>query len=338
MTFVQLRYFLGVVEHGGFAKAATKLFVAQSALSTQIKKLEQELGAPLLTRHVNGPQLTPAGKLLVRHAQAIQAQALSCKREIEDLATGGGRGLVRLGISPSLSKLLTMPVLRAAQARWPGMSLHIREALTAEIEDGLATGDLDVGAGLRWADGTEQPDEVLRPESLYVVSPSQPGGRIGKPVRASKLHEIPLVVTTQRYALRRFIDGELAKLGRKLRVEFELDSLEQTMQMVVAGEASTLMLSSMCVDLWKQNVATLRHVEGLAGTPQIFVAESRVSGNRASGMVKKVVQAVAQELHDNGTWPRFLHQQTRQEADWPIVGAAPTSGSARAAGAMRRRR
>jgi LysR family tcuABC transcriptional regulator len=50
MTLNQLKYFLGVVEHGGFAKAAGRLSVAQSALSTQIRKLEEELGAPVLIR------------------------------------------------------------------------------------------------------------------------------------------------------------------------------------------------------------------------------------------------------------------------------------------------
>jgi hypothetical protein len=59
------------------------------------------------------------------------------------------------------------------------------------------------------------------------------------------------VVTTQRYGLRRFIDQEVARWGHRLSIQLELDSLEQTMEMVVAGEARTFMLVSMCAANWR---------------------------------------------------------------------------------------
>ncbi len=313
MTLIQLKYFLGVVEHGGFAKAAARLFVAQSALSTQIRKLEEELGAPVLIRNADGVRLTPAGDVLLRHAYAVSAQIASCQKEIQDLSNDKVRSLVRLGIAVSVSRMVTVPLLRRVQSQWPSISLHIRESLTAEIEHGLESGELDLGIGFHSGDseqGERDSDaSILRAEPMYVVSAIEPSADASAPIHVSRLHEIPLVVTTQRYALRRFIDEEVARWGHRLRIQLELDSLEQSMEMVVAGDARALMLVSMCAMNWRAGRISVRHIEGLSRSPQLFIRESRLSVNRAPRVVGQVVRSVVEDLTQNGIWPTQLHPE-----------------------------
>ena len=309
MTLSQLKYFLGVVEHGGFAKAAARLSVAQSALSTQVRKLEEELGAPVLIRGPEGVQVTPAGEILLRHAHAVSAQIASCKREIQDWTNDTVRGVVRLGIAVNVSRMVTMSLLRRVQAQWPTISLHVRESLTAEIEHGLDNGELDLGIGFhagetacRNSDGT-----ILRDEPMYLLSAFSPSPAAQEPIEVSQLHDIPLVVTTQRYALRRFIDQEVALHGHRLKLQLELDSLEQTTEMVIAGEARTLMLVSMCVANWRNKRISVRHIRGLSRSPQLFIRESKFSTTRAPAMVGQIVRSIVDQLTRDGTWPAQLH-------------------------------
>jgi LysR family nitrogen assimilation transcriptional regulator len=257
--------------------------------------------------------LTPAGEVLVRHAYAVSAQIALCRKEIQDLSDDTVRGVVRLGIAVSISRMVTMPLLRRVQSEWPSISLHIREALTAEIEHSLESGELDLGIGFHPGDptGAERRSDtsILRAEPMYVVSAFTPSDDAWTPIHVSRLHEIPLVVTTQRYGLRRFIDQEVARWGHRLSIQLELDSLEQTMEMVVAGEARTFMLVSMCAANWRAGRVSAGHIEGLSRSPQLFIRESKLSVSRAPTVVSQVVRSVVQDLTESGNWPIRLHRE-----------------------------
>lgn len=91
-----LRYFVEIAEHGSFSVAAEKLFIAQSALSRQIKDLESLLGILLFERTARQPRLTPAGQAFLPRAKAILIDVENAGR----LATSvglGQRGIIRLG-------------------------------------------------------------------------------------------------------------------------------------------------------------------------------------------------------------------------------------------------
>jgi len=309
MKLKQLDYFLGIVEHGGYAKAAARLFVAQSALSTQIKHLEEELGAPLFLRRKDGVQLTAAGDLLLRHAQVLRAQVASCKREIRDLVSNEVRGVVRLGIAVSASRMLTIPLLHRIQLEWPSVSLHVMEALTGDLERGLDDGSLDLAIGFNWrdpppAEKAAAAADVLRAETFYLVSAATDSAAGNSPMDIGELDRIDLIMPTQRYATRRFIEDQLARKGRKLRIGLELDSLEQTMEMVVAGEGHSLMLVSTFLAQWCAGKVCARPLSGLTRQPQFFVRESARTATRASAAVRQLVLAITEELSASGKWPR----------------------------------
>jgi hypothetical protein len=81
------------------------------------------------------------------------------------------------------------------------------------------------------------------------------------------------------------------------------------MEMVVAGEARTFMLVSMCVANWRAGRVSARHIEGLSRSPQIFIRESKLSVSRAPTVVSQVVKSVVQDLTESGSWPTRLHAE-----------------------------
>jgi LysR family nitrogen assimilation transcriptional regulator len=310
----QLKYFISIVEHGGFTKAAVRLFVAQSALSLQMKKLEEELATPLFVRNAGGVQLSRAGEVFLRHARLITAQVAACDREIRELSSDAAHGVVRIGIAVSLSRVLTIPLLHAMQTNYPGVSLHVIEALTHDMERGLEDGTLDLGIVFGWTDSrgagrSGQGEEVLRDESLYLVSPKETGARTGPPIDLADLVQYELVVPTTRYATRRFMTEEAGRRGLALQVRYELDSLQQTLAMILDGDAHSIMSMSTFISEWHAGKLRARPISGLSQSPQLQIRLGSLAASRAVEAVKEQVHATAHELAENGKWPRTLEEK-----------------------------
>jgi DNA-binding transcriptional LysR family regulator len=137
-----LRYFIAIAEERSFTAAAERLWVAQPGLSTQMRRLEAELGVQLFDRHPRGIDLTHAGKLFLERARvAVSAAdvALATGRDLE----AGVIGSLRLGLAagarwPATSELL----LRFGAAR-PGVELTVVEAYGGTLWRDLRAGRLD---------------------------------------------------------------------------------------------------------------------------------------------------------------------------------------------------
>ena len=105
MELHQLRYFVAVAEQRHFTKAAHELAVAQPSVSKQIRRLEDELGAPLFHRMRGNVALTPAGEALLPLARRVLTDVEGAESEVRDL-TGMRRGRLSVGATPSLSTTL----------------------------------------------------------------------------------------------------------------------------------------------------------------------------------------------------------------------------------------
>jgi DNA-binding transcriptional LysR family regulator len=142
MELRHLRYFIAIAEERSFTGAAERLWIAQPGLSTQMRRLEAELGVQLFERHSRGIDLTQAGKLFLERARvAVSAAdvALATGRDLE----AGVSGSLRLGLAtgarwPLAAELL----LRFAQAR-PGVELAVVEAYGGTLRRDLRAGRLD---------------------------------------------------------------------------------------------------------------------------------------------------------------------------------------------------
>ncbi|MFP9002961.1 LysR family transcriptional regulator [Pseudomonas aeruginosa] len=141
----QLHYFVEIVESGGFSRAAERLFVAQSALSRQVRELEDSIGTPLLRRGPRQVELTPAGRALLPRAQRLLGDLEAARRLAREVGEGG-HGLLRLGHSSSVPLVGGLQAaLRGYLAAQSGVRLELTQQSSEQQLADLAEGRLDLG-------------------------------------------------------------------------------------------------------------------------------------------------------------------------------------------------
>src|SRR6185369_11705098 len=144
MELRHLRYFVAVAEELNFRRAAERLHLAQPALSSQIKDLEEELGVRLFDRTTRSVLLTPTGQLFLKEARGILGATVKAEQLVRK-AEQGLVGTLRVGvISPATGPLLAK-ILRHFHQKYPGVQLSLSSLTSAEQLRRLRAGELDAG-------------------------------------------------------------------------------------------------------------------------------------------------------------------------------------------------
>src|SRR6476659_6430412 len=145
MELRHLRYFVAIAEERSFTRAAERLWVAQPGLSTQIRRLEGELGVQLFERHTRGVDLTPAGELFLERARLTLAAADVAGATGRDLQAGA-TGTLRLGIATEAHCHRVPLLLQRFAGERAGVELTVLEAyggtLWRDVRDGRLDGML----------------------------------------------------------------------------------------------------------------------------------------------------------------------------------------------------
>ena len=138
MEMAQLEYFSRVVQEKSFSKAADKVFRTQPAVSIAIRRLEEEIGLPLLDRTQKTPVLTEAGQVVYDYAQRIlglRDQVAQAIAEMQSLK----RGLIRVGANESTSLYLLPELILKFRERHPEVKVeifrHVSHLLPREVLD-----------------------------------------------------------------------------------------------------------------------------------------------------------------------------------------------------------
>jgi LysR family nitrogen assimilation transcriptional regulator len=232
MDLRQLDYFVHVAELGSFSKAASLLSIAQSALSTRVRKLEVELKQPLLHRNGRGVTPTDAGKRLLQHARGILMQVNRTREELAEFRSTPS-GHIVIGLPPTIARLLTVPVLKDFRSHFANASIGIMEGLSASIVEWLTTGRIDIGLVFNPAPSPAIEIVPLHEEPMYLIGARtagrQPGGR-AVPLR--QLPRYPLIVPSRPNANRMRIETQLAYFGLKPTIALEVDGVASVLDAV----------------------------------------------------------------------------------------------------------
>ena len=227
----QLSYFLALAEHGSISAAANAVNIAQPSLSENIAKLEKKLDVQLAIRGVRGVQLTEAGMVLAQKGREIIREVETLVDEIRQLS-GEPRGPVSLGLPPSLSVLLSVPLLETVHSENPHVRLHIAEAMSGDILEWINAERLEVGCVYEVSDSAPYSFEPILTEELFLVTaPDNWEGALGpdgvalEPISASRLQELPLVLTSSTHGARKLQEKFARSIGIQLNVVAEIDSL-----------------------------------------------------------------------------------------------------------------
>ena len=171
MELKQLRYFVTVAEELHFSRAAARLHLAQSALSSQIRNLESEVGGPLLLRTTRQVVLTPAGETLLAEARAILAAADGTLARVQALARGESSSLSIASLGPVPGALLS-PLLSTFSGRRPQVRIDVRALEFSEMLSALRTGKADVAFLYASIEEDDMDVTSLISEPRFAVLPS----------------------------------------------------------------------------------------------------------------------------------------------------------------------
>ena len=241
MNLSDLRYLVAVADHRHFGRAAEACFVSQPTLSTQIKKLERELGVELFERHPRQVLLTDAGARVVEHARAAVAEA-DAIREVARQTRDPEAGTIRLGLFPTLGPYLLPHVVPALHERFPRLELLLVEEKTEVVLQQLHEGRVDAGIlALPVAADLLHEEPLFEEDFVLAVPAGHPLATSGARADTSVIAGEELLLLEDGHCLRDQALSVCRLSGASERTGFRATSLETLRQMVAAGVGITLL-------------------------------------------------------------------------------------------------
>ena len=240
MNLRDLKYLVALADHKHFGRAAAACYVSQPTLSTQIKKLEDELGVPLVERAPRKVMLTPAGRDAAERARRIVAEVEQMK-EAARRSQDPEAGTVRLGMFPTLGPYLLPHVVPRIRARFPHLELLLVEEKSDVLLSRLREGKLDAGLlALPVADDQLHTEFLFEEPFVLAVPESHPLAQRGSLTLAELSHQ-QLLLLEDGHCLREQALDVCRLSGANEKSEFRATSLETLRQMVVADVGITLL-------------------------------------------------------------------------------------------------
>jgi len=307
MELRQLRYFIRIVELGSMGRAALDLGVGTPALSQQISRLEGELSTRLLQRTTTGVLPTDAGLAFFRQAQLAIRHADAAAQAARQARLAGH---VSIGLAPSTSGVLALPLLEAMRERYPDVRLRVVESLSGNLATMLNARQLDL-AVLFETDGARRWSVLpLLDERLFVIGRRDlPGMPTGRSVRIARLASLPLVLPSGTHGLRAILDAAFARERCAPHVVLEIDGLAVLMDAVRAGLAATIQPGAATVRLPADEMARIELAERSARRRNLLASLSDDELSPAALAARVVLRSVAAGLVAQQRWPgATLHE------------------------------
>lgn len=263
MNLQELRYLVAVAEHRHFGRAAEACNVSQPTLSSQIRKLEDELGVVLLERTNKRVNLTPVGAQILLHAQRALTEA-ALMEDVARAARDPLAGPLKLGVIPTLAPYLMPIILKPLRESYPGLTLELWEDQTHSLVDGLRNYRLDAALLATESETPEISDLALFDEPLLAVLPVNHHLATARRVHEEALRS-ELLVLADGHCL---ATQALAACGSKqepqrsrLHGSMQASTLETLINLVAAGYGTTL-VPALAVDSFIRRDVVFRPLAG----------------------------------------------------------------------------
>lgn len=306
MELRDLKALVCIAEAGTLSGAAQKLTVTQPALSTMLRRLEDELGATIVKRHSRGVAFTEEGEFLLKRAYGILqdvAETTASLRQISEEPVG----TVRVGLPTTIAGGLIPKLLPDVHRRYKRVQLHITEAMSGSLVEMLQLGRLDLAMLF-----DIQPMPGLRSEPV-LTEKVQLLVRTGDPLsdRASvSLEEAAqrnLVLASQSHSIRRFVDQAAAAEGVRLAVLADVDSLPGLVGLVLAGYA-TILPAYLVRDQIREGLIKAVDIGDppMKWTIHLATRQDSVRPHAATVVGRQIVEDCV-NLVRSGEWPGEVH-------------------------------
>jgi DNA-binding transcriptional LysR family regulator len=251
MEASDLRMFAAVARTGGIGRAAAELNTVQSNVTTRMRQLEAELGAPLLNRHSRGVTLTPAGRRLLPYAARIGDLMGQARRAVAD--DGLPRGPLILGTLESTAALRLPPLLVSYAARHPEVDLTLRTGTTAELIEAVLDQRLE---GALVAGPVAHPalcEEMMFREELVIATAPD----IRSLDQLGRDRDVRVIVFRAGCSYRLSLEAILARRGIVGVRRLEFGSLDAIIGCVAAGIGITMFPRAVLARAWRDGAIAI---------------------------------------------------------------------------------
>lgn len=303
MELTQLRTLILVAELGSLSRAADRLCTAQPALSRHVRLLEEELGVQLFDRHGRGMVLTEHGRAVLDHATRIMHEVDDIKSSVVD-ERGTLSGQVSIGLTPTVSEMLALPLVTALRKAHPNASFRVVSAYSLYLLEWMHGGDLDIAILYDPKAIRSLKSEPFLEESFHIMGPADAGLDLRTPVPFADLAGRPLVLPGNTHSLRHIAENAAEEVGISLDVVIEADSFSVLKQLVLSGVGWTMLpLGAVVAD-----IACSR----LTAAPLIDPAPRRMlelsfptdrPTSRLASAVRRALISTGADLVSRGVWP-----------------------------------
>lgn len=303
MELRQLRYFVAIVDHGSLSRAAIVLHVAQPALTQQLRQLEGDLGAQLLHRSAQGVLCTDAGKVFYEHAQAILKQVSDARSAVTQ-STDRPSGSVTLGLPHNISGALALPLLVAARAQYPEITLQLTEELSGNLAEQLRSGRINLA--VLFDDGQLAPfaSTALVDEELMFIARS--GSSHAPRTRRIALRDAlarTLILPAQQQGVRPRIDNAARDAGLALSAVIEINSIAILKSALLADMGATILPVAPLLAELTAGTLQAQHLHSPSLSRSVTLCASKnIPLTNAANAVSRLVHQVTRTLCNSGTW------------------------------------
>ncbi|MCH1925494.1 LysR family transcriptional regulator [Shewanella sp. C32] len=243
MDLKVIRYFIEIIDHGGFAKAAEAIHITQPALSKAITQLEADLDLVLLERGKRGSQLrpTPSGQVVYRYGKSL----LNTRDEmLTELAAQRSllTGELHLGLAPLGSAELFTPVISRYRSLYPHIKMQLLVRGGTEQTQKLKKGEVELATGIiSLAD--EFDGFCIRRDPMMVVLPQQHPFADAEELSLQQLSDDPQIIFNEEYALHDLVLNGCVQRGFMPKIVTKVSHPDFGVALVAAGTGVMIMPS-----------------------------------------------------------------------------------------------
>jgi LysR family nitrogen assimilation transcriptional regulator len=304
MELRQLRYFVAIVDHGSLSRAALVLHIAQPALTQQLRQLEEELGVQLLHRSAQGVLSTDAGKIFYEHAQAILKQVADARSAVTQSAERPS-GSVTLGLPHSISGALALPLLTAARAQYPEITLQLTEELTGNLAEQLKSGRVNLAVLFDDGQLAQFATTPLVEEELRFICRADAAYAQGEhSLTLEGALRTTLILPGLQHGVRPRIESVARAAGLALANVIEINSIAILKSALLADMGATILPSAPVLDELERGTLRAQPIHSPAISRTVVLCASKnIPLTNAAAAVSRLVQQVSAQLCTGGTWP-----------------------------------
>lgn len=316
----QLNTFLTVADTGSFSRASEKLFVAQPALSRQIRMLEEALNVEVFVRHGRGVVLTAAGELLYERAR-ILLQSLERTQADVTAVAGEVTGQVILGLLPTVTHSFSGTIIEQYRKRFPQVHLAVKSAMSGTLQQMVMQHRLNLAISYNHSNHKNLRYRPLIEEQLYLISPTDTRVSKRSEITLDEVVELPLVIPEEKHGLRISMEKEATERNKTLSLVMEVSAWPMLTDMVRRGLGYTILSSAAVHDMVQRNeVAAIPITSPEIKRTLSIVTPTDLPASVATMKLAEIIMQQVAEQVEAGKWkgkllfnPKEISQAARKD-------------------------